>query len=277
MNEIIVRTQAEFDALPEKFDVYTRIYIQNDPAVGRIVVRKTAWENASVVARGNASVVARGNASVMARGNASVEARGNASVVARGNASVEAWENASVEARGNASVEAWENVGVHLQSEDASVVLFGFAVCWAIRKGKITKKSETASIIEPKSPSNSKEWLEGQGIDPNEPITLFKRVSSDWKTQENTSHETLWEVGKTQEHPAWNPTKDECGGGKFHACSRPYFCDEFRYTSGDKYVAIQVDVKDLFVWTGDVAYPHKIAFRKGTVLFECDRFGKKKD
>src|SRR3972149_3550563 len=88
--QIIIKTQSEFDALPDRFEQYTRIIIENNSERINIRIR----ENASVVARENASVVAWGNASVVAWENASVVARENASVVAR--------ENASVEARGNA-------------------------------------------------------------------------------------------------------------------------------------------------------------------------------
>jgi hypothetical protein len=111
MAEIVIRTQAEFDALPESFEEYTYILIQNDPNAGRIIIRRNR-DNASVVARGNASVWAYDNASVGAYDNASVQAYDNASVEAQDNASVWARGNASVWARGNASVQAWDNSSV---------------------------------------------------------------------------------------------------------------------------------------------------------------------
>ena len=56
----------------------------------------------------------------------------------------------------------------------------------------------------------------------------------------------------------------------------PTLCDEFRSKAGDKYIAIKVNITDLYAWSADnVKYPHKIAFRKGEVLCECDKFGKK--
>ena len=100
-------------------------------------------------------------------------------------------------------------------------------------------------------------------------------MSSDLKTQEGTVNETVWEIGKTLSHVSWSPKVSECGEGKFHACSRPYFCDEFRFNKDDKYVAIRVKVKDLHAWQGNTQYPHKIAFRAGTVLYQCDKFGNK--
>ena len=108
-------------------------------------------------------------------------------------------------------------------------------------------------------------------------VILFKRVSVDFKTQEGTSNETVWNIGSMVEHANWTPKDKECGAGKFHACSRPFFCNEFRSAVGDRYIAIKVNIKDLHAWTSkDAQYPHKIAFRKGKILYECDKFGKKK-
>ena len=190
---------------------------------------------------------------------------------ARGNSSVEAWENSSVVARGNSSVEAWGNSGVHLQSDYATVALFMFSVCWKLAKGKIKKSSKTATIITPKQG----DWFEENVIEKKAKIILYKRVSNDFKTQEGTPNETLWAIGATLEHPAWSPKESECGEGKYHACSRPFFCDEFRNGKhDDRYIAIEVPIKDTYIWK-NAEYPHKIAFRKGTVLYECDRLGKK--
>lgn len=65
MATIIVKTQAELDALPPRFDEWTTIQIQGGTRYDRIYVK-----------------VARGNSSVVAWGNSSVEAWGNSSVVA---------------------------------------------------------------------------------------------------------------------------------------------------------------------------------------------------
>ncbi len=71
MKEVIVTCQSELDALPSKFEEYTRIIIRD--AKERIYV-KVARENSSVVARENSSVVARGNSSVHANSTGSIEA-----------------------------------------------------------------------------------------------------------------------------------------------------------------------------------------------------------
>ena len=99
METITVKTQAEYDKIPDEFKGY--VYI-NSPADKRIIIANQ--KGIVVVAWGNSSVEARGNSSVEAWGNSSVEARENSSVVARGNSSVVARENSSVEARGNVQI-----------------------------------------------------------------------------------------------------------------------------------------------------------------------------
>ena len=274
MKEIIVKTQAEFDALPDKFTEYTRILLE-----GRISVNN-ARENSSVEARGNSSVVARGNSSVVARENSSVVARGNSSVVAWENSSVVARENSSVEARENSSVVARENSSVvargqslvRVFSSAIKLVLHGFSILSIPINLDLKFKYEKTCVIQR---YETPKFLDREGVEEKrKTVVLFKKVSADFKTQENTRNETLWALGSTVTHPAWNPGGAECGEGKFHACSRPYFCDEFRSQRGDRYIAIKIHVTDLHEWEGG-NYPHKIAFRKGKVLYECDRHGRK--
>ncbi len=278
MTRIVVKTQAELDALPASFAEYTIIELRG---IERIILARArenssvvAWENSSVVAWGNSSVEARENSSVVARENSSVVARENSSVVAWGNSSVVARGNSSVVARGNSSVVAWENSVARLFSSAAKVELAGFAVCFHIEPGIVLKKADTATVIKPIKSTGTASWLDGEGVLVAEgSAVLYKKVSVGFLTQEGTRNETSWMVGATVEHANWTPAVEECGAGKFHACSRPYFCDEFRNEKGDQYIAIRVDVSDLYAWP-NASYPHKIAFRKGTVLHRVTRFGK---
>jgi hypothetical protein len=255
-----------------------------------------AWGSSHVEALGSSHVVARGSSHVVALGSSHVEARESSHVVALESSHVEAlesshvvaWESSHVEARESSHVvaresshvEAWEsshveargNVSVSLRSEDAVVVLFMFAVCIALAKGKITKKAKTATIIRAAFREGVPGWLDQQGIGEKKTVVLFKKVSADFKTQENTPNQTDWTIGRTVNHPAWNPTAQECGPGKFHGCSQAYFCDEFRFGEGDRYIAIEIAKKDLYAWPNP-GYPNKIAFRSGKVLYECDRYG----
>jgi hypothetical protein len=232
-----------------------------------------AWENSSVEARENSSVVARENSSVEARENSSVVAWGNSSVEARENSSVEAWGNSSVEARENSSVVARENSIVRLfASMNVKLSLLGFSVLIKPNDVKIEFKKSKTAIVQNYKPQK---YLIREGIQVNHGfVTLFKRVSYEYKTQEGTTRETLWKINTTLTHSDWNPKNEECGSGKYHACSRPYFCDEFRNIKTDIYIAIKIAKIDLFEWENG-SYPHKIAFRKGTVLYRCDRLGRK--
>ena len=108
-------------------------------------------------------------------------------------------------------------------------------------------------------------------VDRDNCVTLYKRVSQDFKTQEDTSNETLWLIGTTVTHPNWNPDKTECGAGKFHACARPHWCDAFRSEKGDRYISIKVNLGDLHEWRDNPYYSQKIGFRSGTVIAEVQR------
>ncbi len=214
MKEIIITTQAEFDALPQHFDELTRIIIKS--TTSRLVVKL---------------------------------------------------------ARENSSVEAWGNSVVRVFSECVKkIALYGFAV--AIISATITvnieKKSEHCYIQVTKDLG----WFERNAVEKTETVILYKRVSKDWKTQEGTANETLWVIGSHVTHPKWSPKNAECGEGKFHACSRPYFCDEFRNKPGDRYIAVSIKLEDLHEWTDSPKYPHKIAFKACDVLYECDKYGK---
>ena len=235
MNTIIVKTQAELDALPDSFKDYTIIEIRGGTIYDRIIVKK-AW----------------------------------------GSSHVEAWGSSHVEAWGSSHVVAWESVVVHVQGYLNIIELGGFAVAFVLSKIKTLRRiGNNTTLVEPTPISTTKEWLDSEGVEEiNNLVIIYKRVSYDWKTQDYRPNETLWVVGSILEHSKWNPTQEECGEGKYHACSHPYFCDEFRSLIKDRYIAIEVSIDDLYIWP-KAQYPHKVAFRKGKVLFECDRYGKK--
>jgi len=237
MKEIVISTQAELDALPASFDEYTKVIIKN--TTSRLVVK-----------------ISRENSSVVARGNSSVEARENSSVVARGNSSVMAWENSVVRI---------------LSGCVKKIALYGFAVAFiaATLTVKIEKNSKHCHIQTVKDLG----WFERNAVEQTPLVILYKRVSKDLQTQEGTANETTWTIGTTLTIPKWDKSR-ECGEGKFHACSRPYFCDEFRSKQGDRYIAVSIKLEDLHEWKDNPEYPHKIAFREGTVLYECNKHGK---
>ena len=107
-------------------------------------------------------------------------------------------------------------------------------------------------------------------------VIQYKRVSKDFKTQEGEPWETTWTIGTTLEHPNWQPEREECGSGKFHCFAKPFWCDSFRAGKDDKYIAIKIHVDDLYEWVHTPQFPQKIGFRKGKVMYECDRMGNKR-
>ncbi len=159
---------------------------------------------------------------------------------------------------------------------ESSVFLFGFAVAWLFNKAATAiKKSDTAVIIKVNYNSKEEAFFYNNPVEiSGDNVILYKRVSKDFKTQENTKNETVWTVGRIIEHPNWNPAKEECGEGKYHACAKPIFCNGYRNIEGDRYIAIQVCKQDLYAWETP-NHPRKISFRKGVVLYECDEDGVK--
>ncbi|TAL13911.1 hypothetical protein EPN95_04455 [Patescibacteria group bacterium] len=196
-------------------------------------------------------------------GKSSIESWGNSSP------SIESWENSSP------SIESWENSVLRVLSSEKklSIRAHGFSVLSLPIGISLDLQQEKTCTVLRRQPQK---FLDRDGVPVADgKVTLYKRVSADFKTQEGTRNETLWQVGSTVTHPAWSPEASECGEGKFHACSRSYFADEFRSERGDRYVAIEIAVEDLYEWPNP-RYPHKIAFRSGVVVGEVDRFGRKK-
>jgi len=306
LKNITVTTQAELDAihrievdecvaietamrLNAKIEVLgtltLKASLECDGALGLVLVapeksspRIEAWGSSSprIEAMGSSSP----RIEAMESSSPRIVAMGSSSprIVAMGSSSprIEAWGSSlpRIEAWGSSSprIVAWGSAVLQLLTSTSlsKFVLNGFSVLILDAKLKVQiTKSKNAIVQRVKDQG----WLERNGVKKSKEVVLFKRVSKDFKTQAGTTNETLWTPGTTVEHEAWCPDKQECGPGKFHACSRPYFCDEFRDVSGDRYVAIRIALADLYEWKDNTEYPHKIGFRKGTVLFECDRHG----
>ena len=300
MKQKIIKTQFQLNRLKEvkadevviinaelKLNGILRVY-------GRLEIRKNLdcnrYQNRYVEAFANSTVEAFNNSTVYAYENSTVEAFNNSTVEAYANSTVYAYKNSTVEAYDNSTVKAYKNSTVYaygnstVKAYDYAVIrvysqiklsMFGFSVALIFNnlKLKIDKQSKYIKVQQIKQ----LDWFENNGVKKTKKIIVYKRVSKDFKTQEGSEKETLYEIGKTITHPNWRPRDDECGEGKFHACSRPFFADQFRDGKDDRYIAIEVDLKDLYEWKDNPKHPHKIAFRKGKVLYECDREGKKID
>ena len=209
MNEKIVTSQAELDAIP--VDYNGRIIIKFGTPGKRAVVSKKylysvcAYDNSSVCAYNNSSVRAYNNSSVCAYDNSSVEAHGNSSVWAWGNSSVCAYDNSSVCAFGNSSVCAYDN---------SSVCAYGNSqVVDAYRRGNI-KVSGNARIVY--NPDNITDWALANGITITDgKIRLYKAVHKrDGKYIADWDDDFTYTIGAVAEADGFttDPAED-CGRG----------------------------------------------------------------
>ena len=228
----------------------------------------TAYDSSTVTAYGSSTVRACGSSTVTACGSSTVTAYDSSTVTACGSSTVTACGSSTVTACGSSTVTAYDS---------STVTACGFAVVVLRESAKVGGKGRCAKVVRQKDPKAKTlaQWIDINGAEAKgQFVTLYKRVSADLKTQEGGASETLWAIGSSLVVPKWDPDGSECGAGKFHGCPAPHYCDEFRSKPGDRYVAIKVAKKDCKVWP-DAQYPHKIAFRAGTVLHECDKNGRK--
>ena len=168
MQVIKITSQAEWDALQDQFEEGTELHIES---AERITINRTP-QNSSVVAREDSSVEARETSSV------------------------EAWGNSSVVAWGNSSVVAWGQVATHYFSEDARLIAHDQAVIFQYINPARKANLKGDNVVKAKTPSTNEAWLSAHGVsvDTDGNVILFKRVSSEFKTQEDTCNETLWAV-----------------------------------------------------------------------------------
>src|SRR3990167_8184530 len=242
-----VRTQAEYDEFKD--------------LPGVLIEIRGATED--IFVSGSSTVTASGSSTVTAYGSSTVTASGSSTVTASGSSTVTAYGSSTVTASGSSTVTAYGATVLVVNPESAV---------------SYTMPSKAAQIITRNAPPliTNEEWLDRWGIKANRgKVILYKRVSENWQTQENTRNETVWTPGTTIQHPAWDPTSGECGEGRYHAVYIPWEADKFRSVDGDRYIAIQIAVKDLYAWPTEPEYPEKIAFRAGRVLYECDAKGDK--
>ena len=108
------------------------------------------------------------------------------SVVVKGSSSVVAW--------GNSSVVAWGQVATHYFSEDARLIAHDQAVIFQYINPARKANLKGDHVVKAKTPSTNEAWLSAHGVsvDTDGNVILFKRVSSEFKTQEDTCNETLW-------------------------------------------------------------------------------------
>ena len=247
MNEKIVTSQAELDAIPVDYN-------------GRIIIKfGTPYNRAIVNKRYACSVEARENSSVEAWENSSVVAWGNSSVVARENSSVVAWGNSSVVARGNSSVVAWGNS----QIVDAE------------RRGNV-KTSGNARIVY--NPDNITDWAEGNDIPiVDGKIKLCKAVHKRGTEYVSDFDEAFfYEIGEMAVASGLTADpKDPCGEG-IHMATASWACAYAQNWDDIALLELEADAAEIVVplyETGKVRAPKAKVLRE-VPLEEAGLLGK---
>ena len=303
MNEKIVTSQAELDAIP--VDYNGRIIIKFGTPDKRAVVSKKylrsvcAYGNSSVCAYGNSSVCANGNSSVCANGNSSVYANENSSVCAYDNSSVcandnssvcaydnnsvYAYDNSSVCARGNSSVCAYDNSSVYAY-DNSSVYARGNSSVYANgnsqvvdahRRGNI-KVSGNARIVY--NPDNITDWASANGITITDgKIRLYKAVHKrGGKYVANWDNDFIYTVGAVAEANGFtaNPEED-CGQG-IHMATLGWSAGYGRGWGDIALLELEADADEIVVplcETGKVRAPKALVIRE-VPLEEAGLMGK---
>ena len=287
MNEKIVTSQAELDAIP--VDYNGRIIIKFGTPYNRAVVNKryaysvvargnssvVAWGNSSVVARDNSSVVAWDNSSVVAWDNSSVVAWGNSSVVAWGNSSVVAWGNSSVVARGNSSVEAWGNSSVVARGNSSVVARDNSQIVDVERRGNV-KTSGNARVVY--NPNSITVWADGNDIPIIDgKIKLYKAVHkrntvyvSDW------DRDFFYEIGEMAVANGFTADPEEDCGQGIHMATVSWACAYAQSWDDIALLELEADAAEIVVplyETGKVRAPKAKVLRE-VPLEEAGLLGK---
>ena len=225
MNEKIVTSQAELDAIP--VDYKGRIIIKfgtpsNCAIVGKRYPRPVeAYNNSFVRAYNNSFVCAYDSSSVWAYDSSSVWAYGNSSVWAYNRSFVEAYGNSSVYAYGNSfvcahdesSVCAYDNSSVYAYNNSSVYAHGNSQVVDAHRQGNI-KIFGNARIVY--NPDKITDWASANGITiTGGKIRLYKAVHKrDGKYVADWDSSFVYTVGEVAEANGFtiNPTED-CGQG----------------------------------------------------------------
>ncbi len=286
MEEIIVKSQEELDAVPTDKDCIIKIKFgtKRFPAIvsNCYKYRVVAWGNSSVVARENSSVVARENSSVEARKNSSVVARENSSVVAWENSSVVAWENSSVEAWGNSSVVARENSFI-VARENVQVVDF-------LQRAIITLSGNARTVFMPRS---IEEFMNFYEIEHDKTTAIFykavhkkeigticaddgKKFSSVYEYVSDYDGEFKYEIGEMVSSDGFNNDFEEHCGKGIHVSHKSWALDFGRNWGDLALLEVKVKIKDILLpkySDGKVRVP-KVEVIREVPLTECGVYGK---
>ena len=300
MNEKIVTSQAELDAIP--VDYNGRIIIKFGTPDERAVVSKKylrsvwayddssveAFNNSSVWAYNNSSVWAYDDSSVWAFNNSSVWAYDGSSVVAHGNSSVCAYNNSSVCAYNNSSVWAYNNSSVYAYNNSSvyaydissvcaydissvcaygssSVVAYGISqVVDAYRRGNI-KVCGNARIVY--NPDNITDWALANGITITDgKIRLYKAVHKrDGKYVADWDNNFIYTIGAVAEANGFTTDPAEDSGRGIHMATVVWAVCYGRAWSDLALLELEADADEIVVplhETGKVRAPKALVIRE---------------
>jgi hypothetical protein len=142
MKTIVIKTQSELDALPDKFEEYTQIEIRSDASV-EIVVRKSydsstvyAYDSSTVTAYGSSTVYAYDSSTVTAYGSSRVYASDSSTVYAYGSSTVTAYGSSTVYASDSSRVYAYDSSTVTAY-DSSTVTAYGSSTVYASDSSRV--------------------------------------------------------------------------------------------------------------------------------------------
>ena len=199
MDEIIVKSQKELDAIPTDYN-------------GRIIIEFGTPYNRAVVNRKFRYLVLMENSSAVLWGNSSAELRENSSAVLRGNSSAVLWENSSAELMENSSAELMENSSAELWGNSSADAKHNSQVNDKTCDHKISISGNARIVYDP---ANIQEYMAAYELENDgKTVRLFKAVHkrgnrylADWNGFEYTIGEDAEADDLTED------VNEDCGHG----------------------------------------------------------------
>jgi len=233
MKKLEVKTQEEFDKLPNKFDKYTQISI-----IGKLEVISKVFKNAFITIHDNAVIKS-------VSGNAVIE-------YVSGNAVIKS-------VSGNAVIKVFSS-----QVNIKKARQFAIIICQDCSIVQIEDKDETVLLHKViTAPFSLEEFINRYNVkSKNNKLILYKSVNSRYR--DFYTGTIKYKIGKIIKALDWDKNESrECGGG-LHLSPSIFFCKKF---NSGLYLECEVDIKDIVVCPNP-RFPYKIRCKKLKVLRE---------
>jgi len=263
MKQITIKTQAEYDALPNKFTEYTEIIIDATEPIYEI---RTVPENADVTLTGqtvveylyikatlweNSQATLWGNSQATLRENSQATLWGNSQATLWGNSQATLWENSQATLWGNSQVKAaFENSIIKAFSSNVIILRLkhqSTLICQNCNVG-VQEKDNTANIIITKTMQHTKQTFLDIYKDSmtGNSIILYKSVNPDTLCDFYTGK---IKYEGTVTCPDWDDNEQrECGGG-LHLSPTPELA--LSYNKG-KVLKCKVNIEDFVVYSKNI-------------------------